>query len=139
MLLKGGDANMTTLAERILQIRNEEKLSQSGFAQKLNLSQNFVWMVENGKREPSDRTIADICRVFGVDEVWLRTGVGEMSRRESREEAVAAVLGSAISGNSTPRDRLIRALARLPDDAFPLIEKFILDSAEAIQQDTQQE
>ena len=104
--------------------------------QKLNLSQNFVWMVENGKREPSDRTIADICRVFGVDEVWLRTGVGEMSRRESREDAVAAVLGSAISGNSTPRDRLIRALARLPDDAFPLIEKFILDSAQAIQQDT---
>lgn len=128
---------MTTLAERILQIRNEEKLSQSGFAQKLNLSQNFVWMVENGKREPSDRTIADICRVFGVDEVWLRTGVGEMSRRESREEAVAAVLGAAISGsNSTARDRLIRALARLPDDAFPLIEKFILDFAEAIQQDT---
>ena len=127
---------MTTLAERILQIRNEKKLSQSGFAQKLNLSQNFVWMVENGKREPSDRTIADICRVFGVGEVWLRTGVGEMSRRESREEALAAVLGSAISGNSTARDRLIRALARLPDDAFPLIEKFILDSAEAIQQDT---
>ena len=127
---------MTTLAERILQIRNEEKLSQSGFAQKLNLSQNFVWMVENGKREPSDRTIRDICQIFGVDEVWLRTGVGEMSRRESREEAVAAVLGAAISGNSTSRDRLIRALARLPDDAFPLIEKFILDSAQAIQQDT---
>lgn len=136
MLLKGCDTNMTTLAERILQIRNEEKLSQAGFAQKLNLSQNFVWMVENGKREPSDRTIADICRVFGVDEVWLRTGVGEMSRRESLEDAVAAVLGSAISGNSTARNRLIRALARLPDDAFPLIEKFILDSAEAIQQDT---
>lgn len=77
-----------------------------------------------------------ICREFHIDEVWLRTGVGEMSRQESREEAVAAVLGSAISGNSTARDRLIRALARLPDDAFPLIEKFILDSAEAIQQDT---
>ena len=130
---------MTTLAERIFQIRNGEKLSQAGFAQKLNLSLNFVWMVENGRREPSDRTIADICRVFGVDEVWLRTGVGEMSRRESREEAVAAVLGSAISGNSTARDRLIRALARLPDEAFPVIEKFILDSAQAIRQDTPQE
>ena len=77
-----------------------------------------------------------ICREFHIDEVWLRTGVGEMSRRESLEDAVAAVLGAAISGNSTARDRLIRALARLPDDAFPLIEKFILDSAEAIQQDT---
>lgn len=127
------------MKERIKRIRQTEGMTQAGFAQKLNLSQNFVWMVENGKREPSDRTIADICRVFGVDEVWLRTGVGEMSHRESREEAVAAVLGSAISGNSTARDRLIRALARLPDDAFPLIEKFILDSAQAIRQDTPQE
>lgn len=127
------------MKERIKRIRQTEGMTQAGFAQKLNLSQNFVWMVENGKREPSDRTIADICRVFGVDEVWLRTGVGEMSHRESREEAVAAVLGSAISGNSTARDRLIRALARLPDDAFPVIEKFILDSAQAIRQDTPQE
>lgn len=127
------------MKERIKRIRQTEGMTQAGFAQKLNLSQNFVWMVENGKREPSDRTIADICRVFGVDEVWLRTGVGEMSHRESREEAVAAVLGSAISGNSTARDRLIRALARLPDDAFPMIEKFILDSAQAIRQDTPQE
>ena len=124
------------MKERIKKIRQTNGMTQAEFADKINLSRNYVAMMEIGQREPSDRTIADICRVYGVDEVWLRTGVGEMSRRESREEAVAAVLGAAISGNSTARDRLIRALARLPDDAFPLIEKFILDSAEAIQQDT---
>lgn len=124
------------MKERIKKIRQAKGMTQAEFADKINLSRNYVAMMEIGQREPSDRTIADICRVYGVDEVWLRTGVGEMSRRESREEAVAAVLGAAISGNSTARDRLIRALARLPDDAFPLIEKFILDSAKAIQQDT---
>lgn len=124
------------MKERIKKIRQTNGMTQAEFADKINLSRNYVAMMEIGQREPSDRTIADICRVYGVDEVWLRTGVGEMSRRESREEAVAAVLGAAISGNSTARDRLIRALARLPDDAYPLIEKFILDSAEAIQQDT---
>ena len=46
-----------------------------------------------------------------------------------------AVLGSAISGNSTALARLVRALARLLDDAFPLIEKFILDSAALLQED----
>lgn len=122
--------------DRLKQVRIAAGKTQTEFAEAIGLTKNFICLLETGKREPSDRTIADICRVFGVDEVWLRTGVGEMSRRESREEAVAAVLGSAISGNSTPRDRLIRALARLPDDAFPLIEKFILDSAQAIQQDT---
>lgn len=122
--------------DRLKQVRIAAGKTQTEFAEAIGLTKNFICLLETGKREPSDRTIADICRVYGVDEVWLRTGVGEMSRRESREEAVAAVLGAAISGNSTARDRLIRALARLPDDAFPLIEKFILDSAEAIQQDT---
>ena len=127
------------MKERIKKIRQTEGMTQAEFADKINLSRNYVAMLEIGQREPSNRTIADICRVYEVNEVWLRTGVGEMSRRESREEAVAAVLSAAISGNSTARDRLIRALARLPDDAFPLIEKFILDSAEAIQQDTPKE
>lgn len=122
--------------DRLKQVRIAAGKTQTEFAEAIGLTKNFICLLENGKREPSDRTIRDICHIFKVDEVWLRTGVGEMSRRESREEAVAAVLGAAISGNSTARDRLIRALARLPDDAFPLIEKFILDSAEAIQQDT---
>lgn len=121
--------------DRIKQVRISAGKTQIEFAEAIGLTKNFISLLENGNREPSDRTIADICRVFGIDEVWLRTGVGEMHRRESREEAVAAVLGSAISGNSTARDRLVRALARLPDDAFPLIEKFILDSAALLQED----
>lgn len=123
------------MKDRVKEIRQSEGLTQAEFAESINLSRNYVAMIEIGQREPSDRTISDICRVFGVDEVWLRTGEGEMHRRESRVEEVAAVLGSAISGNSTARDRLVRALARLPDDAFPLIEKFILDSAALLQED----
>jgi septal ring factor EnvC (AmiA/AmiB activator) len=33
------------------------------------------------------------------------------------------------------RDRLIRALARLPDDAFPIIEAAILQAAEELKKD----
>lgn len=121
--------------DRIKQVRVSAGKTQIEFAEAIGLTKNFISLLENGNREPSDRTIADICRVFGADEVWLRTGEGEMHRRESRVEEVAAVLGSAISGNSTARDRLVRALARLPDDAFPLIEKFILDSAALLQED----
>lgn len=115
---------MTTLADRILQIRNEEKLSQAGFAQKLNLSQNFVWMVENGKREPSDRTIADICRVFGVDEVWLRTGIGSPNIKKSRRGELSDIFGSALDGVSD-KDKFLRAMASVPDSAFPALVEFV--------------
>lgn len=118
---------------RIIQIRKSLGLTQDEFAKQLDLSRNFIWMIEKGDRIPSERTLNDICEKFNVDPVWLRTGAGEDPFLPvSREDRITQVLSKAISGTSTSRDRLIRALARLPDDAFPLIEEYILRAAESI-------
>ena len=121
------------MKNRIAEIRKHENLTQEEFAKKLGLSRNYIWMIENGQRVPPDRTIADICRIFGVNPVWLKTGIGEPFAPQSRESRITDILSKAIDGASTSRDRLIRALARLPDDAFPLIEQYILEAAENIQ------
>lgn len=71
--------------ERIKRLRLELGLTQAQFGEKIKLSQNFVWMIEKGTRAPSDRTISDICREFGVNEAWLRKGVGEPHRQRGRE------------------------------------------------------
>ncbi len=63
---------------RIKELRETLKLSQSGFANMLNLKRNSISLIEVGKRNPSDRTILDICQKFNVSENWLRTGTGEM-------------------------------------------------------------
>ena len=63
---------------RIKQIRKACKITQQNLADRLGLKQNTIASYEIGKLSPSDRTIADICREFGVSEVWLRTGEGEM-------------------------------------------------------------
>lgn len=115
---------MQGIAERIYLLRTDRKLSQSDFAEKLNLSQNFVWMVEKGKRDPSDRTIADICRVFGVNDVWLRTGVGEMYAPKSRKEELSEIFADVMIGQDD-KSRLIRAMARMPDEAFPAFCAFL--------------
>ncbi len=44
-----------------------------------------------GSTGVSDRTIADICRVFGINETWLRTGEGEMRQQRSREEEIGEI------------------------------------------------
>ena len=119
--------------QRIAQIRKHFGLNQQEFADKIVLTKNYVSLLETGARKPSERTLNDICEKFGVDPVWLRTGEGDSPFLPiSKEDRITEILSKAISGASTPRDRLIRALARLPDDAFPLIEKFILESAESI-------
>ena len=62
---------------RIKWIRKQKNLSQADFAEALNLKRNSISLIEVGKRNPSDRTIMDICKTFNVSEEWLRTGNGD--------------------------------------------------------------
>lgn len=110
---------------RITQLRKTLKLTQEEFANRVGLSRNYIWMIEKGERIPPDRTIADICREFGVDRTWLETGVGEPFKPVDRSEQIAAILGHAISHNDTARDRLIRAFSQLPDDMFEHAEQIL--------------
>lgn len=120
---------------RIIELRRILNLTQDEFAKKVGLSRNFIWMIEKGDRIPSDRTISDICRIFGVDEIWLRDGVGDPFRPRTKEEELAAALAQAMSCNETAKHRIIRAMAQLPDELFPYVERILDELAANIQQD----
>lgn len=125
---------MENIGQRITFIINKKcNGNRSQFARIVNITPSYAAQLYAGDRIPSERTLADICDKFGVDPTWLRTGVGDDPFIPvSREDKITEILTRAIDGPSTARDRLIRALARLPDDAFPLIEQYILDAAENI-------
>lgn len=101
---------MDTLNSRIRFVRAEKKLSQKEFAAALNVSENFVWMMEKGDRVPSNRTISDICRVFSVDETWLRTGAGEPFAQKSRKDAITEYFGQLSSGKKSDIEELLAEL-----------------------------
>lgn len=115
---------MTTIGQRIRDARKAAGKTQKDFSKILGMSENYIWQIENGQREPSDRTVRDICRVFGVNEVWLRTGVGEPFTPLSRSEELAAIFERMEVGDDA-KSRLIRAMARMPDEAFPPFVKFV--------------
>ena len=123
------------MKERIAWVRTQFKLSQEEMANRLGLSRNYISLIENGNRTPSDRTIADICREFGVDRVWLETGVGEPFRPRSREDEIATALAQAMNCNESAKNRIIRAMAQLPDELFPYVERILDELAANIQQD----
>lgn len=93
------------MKNRILKIRKDNKLTQDAFAERLNLSKNFVWMLEKGERIASDRTIADICREFSVNERWIRTGEGEMYKEI--EDEVAEVVSELLDESNPFYDLII--------------------------------
>lgn len=71
------------IGERIKQVRKEKKCSQQKFAEKINLSANFIGLIESGARNPSERTLRDISDAFNINLEWLKTGKGDMKDEES--------------------------------------------------------
>ena len=70
------------MKNRILKIRKDSKLNQEDFGLRLNLTKNYISLIETGNRIPSDRTISDICRDFNVNEDWLKNGTGDMYKEK---------------------------------------------------------
>lgn len=108
---------------RIAEVRKKYNLTQEKFAEKIGLTRNFVWMIEKGERVPSDRTIADICREFQVDEHWLRTGEGQMQRPMSRNDELARFLGDAIKGPDDFKRTLLTVMSRMTTEEWAMLER----------------
>ena len=102
---------------RIRDVRKDAKLTQEEFGNILKLTRQYVALIEGGQREPSDRTIRDICREFGVNEMWLRNGIGEMYLPQDREAEMTGLVKSLM--NDSPesfRSALVTTLLRFDPD-----------------------
>lgn len=81
-----------TIGERIKVLRKEKNLSMEDFGAVIGMGKSAVSRIENGVNGTTDQTIRSICREFGVNEHWLRTGEGEMfeQTRETVLDRLAA-------------------------------------------------
>lgn len=66
------------VGERIKKLRKMLDLTQQKFGERIGIKGNTVAQYELGRNEPIDAVLSLICREFGVNEEWLRTGEGEI-------------------------------------------------------------
>lgn len=119
--------------ERVRELRKTLGLTLVKFGEAIGISNPAVSMIESGKSNVSDRTRWAICQAFNVSEEWLRTGEGEMFRTRSRDEEIAAFIGSITLRNDPGDDfkrRLIHVLARLSTEDWRLLEDLATRLAE---------
>lgn len=115
---------MNELSKRISTLIESLGLKKTAFADKINVSQAFVSQLCAGTKQPSDRTIADICREFNVNEEWLRTGQGEMFKPLSRSEVIAGFAGELLKTEEDSfKRRLIELLAELDESEWEMLEQ----------------
>lgn len=114
--------------ERIKKVRKDAGLTLEKFGAKIGISAASCSLLESGKNNPSTQTIMNICRVFRVNEPWLRTGTGPPYRAKSRPEELAEIFEDLMVDETT-KAKIIRSLAELPeeffDEALALVQKFL--------------
>ena len=110
--------------ERIKKNLEELGLKKVEFAERLHISRPYASELCSGAKAPSDRTISDICREFGVREAWLREGEGEMFVQDTQSEQVAAFLADLTKDDSdTFKKRFVEMLAGLSPADWELLER----------------
>ena len=125
---------MDEISGRIVQvIKKTCNGNRSEFARRINITPAYAAQIYSGARIPSDRTISDICRVFNVNETWLRTGEGEMHTPRTKSEELAAIFAE-VQISDDARARLVKAFATLPDEAYPKLCSWIQAMAEKLQE-----
>lgn len=125
--------------KRVAEVRKAANLTQGEFAEKLGLTRNFISLIENGNRAPSDRTISDICREFNVSEHWLRTGKGDMRIPRSREAEIEDMVSRALSGTNEFKRAVIRMICTRTESELEALEKMLWQIVEEVEREQQTE
>lgn len=131
---------METMADRISKVIRDKEKTKTAFSDRINVSQAFVSQMCSGLKVPSDRTIADICREYDVNEDWLRTGRGDPYIQLSRDEELAQFFGEVMKGEDPDfRRRLLSVMSRLTTDEWALLEQMAWKLVDELRQDSGQE
>lgn len=124
---------METINKQIAALIHAKGMNKSQFAENINVSPQFISSVCAGTKQPSDRTIADICRVYNVNEDWLRDGTGEPFMQLSREETIAEYVGMITGGHITDIDEsIIKFMADTPVEEWETLASALRRFAETI-------
>ena len=114
-----------SIGQRIKMVRVAKSKTQKSLAEDLGLKKNTFASYEIDRVQPSDRTISDICRIFNVNEDWLRTGEGEMFLPLTKHKKIAKFAGRTLRDESpTFQRRLVELLAELDTEEWEILERF---------------
>ena len=110
------------------EIRKAKKLSQEAFGEKLGITKSSVSLLESGKNNPSEQTIMLICKEFGINEVWLRTGEGgdeNMFTQISEDDRYSLNLGKlSVTENEFIKNG-VNFLAETDPEKLKVLEEFM--------------
>lgn len=111
------------MKDRFKELRETLSLTQQKFADRLDISRNFVAQIEMGSKIPSERTIKDICREFKVNYDWLVNGTGDMFQDDDSD--AQAIVDSVMTGDNDFAKKTLVKFARLSEERWRQLQEIL--------------
>ena len=103
-------------------------LTQQEFADRLGIKRGTIANYEIGRNEPIDAVVTLMCREFGINEVWLRTGEGgeeNMFSKVATDDRYSLNLGKLSATDNETAQRMVNAIAESSPEELKIIEAFM--------------
>ena len=111
------------MKDRFKELRETLSLTQQKFADRLDISRNFVAQIEMGNKIPSERTIKDICREFKVNYDWLVNGTGDMFQDDDSD--AQSIVDSVMTGDNDFAKKTLVKFARLSEERWRQLQEIL--------------
>ena len=117
-----------TQGERVNAVRKKEEMTMEQFGKKLGVQKSAISKIEKGERNLTEQMLLSICREFGVNEVWLRTGEGgveNMFTKLSEDDRFSINLGTLGRTENQLARNMLNAIAEASPEKLKHIEEFM--------------
>lgn len=122
------NVHKSEMKDRIKAVRKHYNLTQEEFAKRLGTVQNTITGYETGRRNPSGSASSLICKEFGVNELWLRTGEGgpeNMFTKIDPEDKYSISLGRLTVSENEFIHNAVNYLADAEPEKLKALEEFM--------------
>lgn len=123
------------MKDRIKEVRKTNDLTQQEFAERLNIGRSTIAGYESGERIPVSAVITLICREFGVNENWLRHGVGEMKSETTQRQKLTRFFADVLATAPDERSAFVAALDDLPPEFWPMVAELARNYADNLKKE----
>ena len=116
------------MEQRLKLVRKKLGLTQQEMADRLHIKRNTFANYELGRNAPIDAVVTLICREFGINEVWLRTGEGgedNMFTKVDADDRYSINLGKLSTTENEMAQRMVNTIAESSPEELKIIEAFM--------------
>lgn len=123
-----------TQGERVKMVRDKAQLTMEQFGNRIGgVSKSTISNIENDNRNLTEHMLKSICREFDVNEKWLKSGEGDMPRKLSEEEEVAALVSDLLEdGRDNPFFGIILEIVQAYNELSPASQKVLQEASKKL-------